>query len=432
MPTYGALDNATVQKDLAIRILFQLYRNAVMPRTGVTEYDGNPGFNKMQTISISRPRIVIAQDYDPRTGIDATSEEPGYLVTDLTLEKLFTQGYPIFSHDAQMNVQRYRMDYLMTVEGAVRLAFDQYLYDRCFRDYSGFADTGNVRIGATSPIRIVATDYTPGTDTFAEYDAKAQIRANVALGEEEVPVGGRYMVLSHRAWGGFIGDSIMVTGEAGASAPTPGGGIIEQPGARFIRRFDFLTAASNAVASQAGELGSTFDSNAWDTTIYLKDDHFDDTPLEVLLMTAGTPGPNFGNFAKGKIIHFTFNSRQCFGVILRVVGPDTIHVKPYFADGTPIPLNTAIASAAVTMPTIPSINVGLHQEHLVYACRLLAEPSSGSGANAARAATPMLPVVLQVFYGSYIVDQFKESNRIALLCGAKPTDFRKSLLVLSS
>lgn len=428
MPTYGPLDNATVQKDLAVRILFQLYRNAVMPRTGVTEYDGDPGFRKMQTITITRPRIVIAQDYDPRSGVDATSEEPGYLQCDLTLEKLFTQGYPIFSHDAQNNVARYRRDYLMTVEGAIRLAFDQYLYDRCFRDYSSFADTGNVRIGATSPIRIVATDYTVGSDTFAEYDDKTQIRSSVALGEEEVPVGGRYMVLSHRAWGGFLGDRFAALNEPA----TLGQNVLENPGARFIMHTDFATAASNAVAAQVGELGTTFDSNAWDTTIYLKDDHKTDTPLEVLLMTAGVPGPNFGNFAKGKIIHFTFNSREVFGVILRVVGPDTIHVKPYYSDGTPIPLNTAIASADVTMPTIPSINIGYHQEHLVYATRLLSEPSPGSGANVARASTPMLPVVLQVFSGTYLVDQFKESNRISLLCGAKPTDYRKSVLVLSA
>lgn len=428
MPNYGFLDNATIQKDLALRILFQLYRNAVMPQTGVTEYNGDPGFEKLQTISISRPRIVEAQDYDPRSGVDAISQEPGYVICDLTLEKLFTQGFPIFSHDAGMNVERYRRDYLQSVEGSIRLAFDNYLYQRCFQDYSSIADTGVARVGATSPLRIVATDYDPTLDSFAEYDDKAQIRAMVALGEEEVPVGGRYMVLSHRAFGGFIGDRFTATNEPAVL----GQNVLENPGARFIRHTDFLTAASNAVAQQVGELGATFDTNVWDTVTYLRDDNFTDTPLGVLFMTASVPGPNFGNFAKGKIIHFTLNSRQVFGVVLRVDGADTIHVKPYYADGTEVPVGTVIASADVTMPTIPSLNVGYHQEHLIYATRLMAAPSPGAGATVANAASPLIPVTLQIYTGSYNVDRFRESNRLSLLCGAKPTDWRKSVLVLSA
>ena len=432
-PSYGDLDNAAVQKDLANRILMQLYRRAIFPRAAATDYDGNPGFQKLQTISISRPRIVEAQDFDPRGGVDATSEEPGYVIVNLTLERLFTQGFPIFVHDAPMNIARYRRDYLESLEGSLRRAFDDYLYSRCFRDYSAIPDTGVARVGATSPIQIVTTAYTPGTDTFAEYDATAQIRTNTRLSENDVPVTDRFMILSHRAYAGFLGDQLMVGGFAASTAPrTPGGDIIERPGDRFIERFDFLTNRSSAIQSQLGLPGTTFDTNVWDTTTFLLDDTFTDTPLEVLQMTASTPGPNFGNFTKGSIVRFTLNSREVFGVVLRVEGGDTIYIKPYYSDGTALPLNTPVVSAAATLPSIPSVNVGYHREHLIYATRLKASPSPGSGATVANARSPYMPVVLQIFSGSYNVDRFRESNRLSLLCGAVPTDWRKSVLVLSA
>ena len=386
------------------------------------------GFERGQVVSIRRPKQVTAEDFDPRGGSDARSEEPGHVIVSLALEKLFTHGFPIYSHDAVMNVQQYLRDYVESEVGAIRKAVDDYFYTRCFRDYSGFADTGNVRIGATSPLQIVTTTYTSGTDSFAEYDKTAQRRAKVALDRQEVPNEGRYLALSPAAFGGLLGDTNLFQGY---TAPQLAQDFLQRPGVEFKEYYDFMTAPSNAVLSQTG-LGAvaTFDTNSWDSTIYLKDDYYDDTPLNVLVLnlSVGT----HSNAAKGRIVRFTLNSREVFGVILRVPDTATIHIKPYYSDGTEVPAGTTVSSAAVTVPTIPSISVAYHREHLTYASRMLTPPSPGSGATAANASDPSVPIVYQVFSGNYETRRLREENRSTFLCGAYPTDYRKAVLVLSA
>jgi len=84
-----------------------------------------------------------------------------------------------------------------------------------------------------------------------------------------------------------------------------------------------------------------------------------------------------------------------------------------------------------SIPAIGSISVAYHREALVYATREMLAPSPGSGANAATQTDPQSGISLQVWAGSYELTRFRESRLMTLLTGAKVTDYRKAVLMVS-
>ena len=243
-PVYGALDASTVVKTLAAASLTQLYRSSFFARAAVTEFNDQQLFEKGQATSISRPKDSgTADDYDPRSGTDAGSTEPGNVIINLTLERLFTKGFPVYSHDA--DPARYIRDYSQSNAGALRKSFDNYLYNTCARTYS-IAASGAVNYAANAPIQIVAS---AGASSFNAFDSDTLINAGTVLNSRDVPGDGRYVALSSAAAGAFLGDAVLVEGFTATAA---GSATLLQGGMGsgvMVNRYGFMTGLSNAAIS---------------------------------------------------------------------------------------------------------------------------------------------------------------------------------------
>ncbi len=431
----GQLDNKTIQLKLAPRALLQLYVTNFYLRAGMTEDDFSQDFNHGQVCTIRTPRRSIIQNYNPRSGVDASSNEPGYAFTELTLDNLLTKGFPIYGSDSPENAMRYMRDFLLTIVGGIQEEADRIIYSTCARDYSLIADAGTgVLIEGSSPLKIVATEYNSTSDSFAELAAKEVIASKTGLSKDNVPFSDRYLALSPQAMGGTLGDSLFTTSQGAAMAPTsPGGELIEGVGFNFIRRFDFNIAETNVVTTQTGfGVASQFETNAWDTTTFLNG-HVEGTPaIPVLSMTSTSPTGNFANLAKGQVVYFTQNSNQYFGIVLRVTGGDTILLKPYKGDGTELANGTSVGTVDVIIPTIGSINHAFHKEAVAFANRETIRPAAGSGAQRTFATWPGVPIGFEITTGDYNVDRFTQHNRASFMFGVNPPDYRKGLLLLSA
>lgn len=429
--TFGSLTKAEVQLALATRSLTQLHKRVVIAKMGVTDYAQDPGYEQGDVVSITRAKKKKVVNYDIRSQTGAPIVEHGHISRRVPLEMFFPDGYPIYSTDNQNSQRRYIVDYSNSAAGGIGEAVDEYMYDRCFRDYSDIPDTGTgVMIDACAPIKIVSTPYSAGS--FGDYTDLEHRNARASLDRDDVPEMGLFSSLSVNAFNGIRGSTTLVEN---TSASTVGGGIILRDAPNEVMARGLMTRQTNQIKSQTttggGALG-TFETNVWDTTTFLQGDYTVAEPLPVLKMTAGTPGGDFAtDAAKGVIVQFTVGSDNLFGVILRVETGDTIYVKPYYENGQELINGTAVASTAVTAPVIPSVNVACHNEFLVFANRR----HQLSNAMPEQVSTIMIPslspLLLNMWLGTVNVPTFQAPNAITWLGGARPTDWRKAVLCLS-
>lgn len=453
MVTFNNSEQAAVVKGLADGALTQLYRSSAFATAATTRLDGRDlatYYEKGQSVSLLMPKDYgEAQDYDPRTNTDATTNDTDYLPITLTLEKLFTSGFRVYGSDTQ--VERYVRDYSVSTGGAVRKSFDNYLYNTGFRTWA-LAASGDVTLGGHPPTAIVFTETAGGV--LDEYGDALHRAGGAALNEVDVPESGRYARLSPRAAESLMGAITPVTG----SALTEGGialgqQLLQEPSymSRDFMMRQFMTRGSNAITGQDAveDLG---DGVAFEpisaVDVATGADEFIDgnqattTQAGAVRVTVNQTANLAAGVAVGKIGRVGPNGSTgadvVYGVILRVDSANKrVWMIPYNSKGQKVAAESIKNAANVTtynfsVPAIGAVNVGYHVEHLAFATRLLTEPTAGAGAIAERSTDQDTGLVMQVFKGSYNVHQFKEGIRTACLCGATPTDFRKGVLMLSA
>lgn len=447
-PTFATLETSAVVRTLAAGSLTQLWRNASFVRAGVTDAKGVPlstSFEKGENVKIRRPKDPgLAQDYDPRSNVDAISYDTEYVVTDITLRYLLTQGFRVYSHDA--NVKQYVNEFSEVVGGSIRRSFDNALYSDGFRDWTRLPSTGTVFLGTNAPTQIVYSESAAGVmNAFGDTVLTA---ASATLDRAEVPSEGRYGRVTPDSGLGIERDATLVTGFAGSMASSsPGTNIIVDGipvGMDFNRRM-FSIAKSNAVTGQAavtnigdGAATSTVSAAVADTTVFFQADTSyagSNVPAGAVRLTIGTTAALNAGVAVGTICRLgaTNAPALAYGVILRVdsVGK-FVWTIPYNSDGVLLTAAQIPGSTVFSIPRIGAVNPFFHQEHLVYATRLIEMPSPGSGAYGAYAVDPQTRVAMQVLKGSYQINQFREGLRGSILCGVAPSDSRKAVLALAA
>lgn len=444
-PTFNQLDQAAVQKAMAAGAATQLYQMTAFPQSGVSQLkndDLNKYFEKGESVSIRRVRSSgFSEDYDPRGGVDAQSAEPGYVITNITLDRLFTRGYPVYSSDA--NLTTYIMDYLESNANDIGTSQDNYFYQKGFRDWTELPSTGTVRLGAHPALQVVFSESPTGVlNPFSDTQLLA---ADRVLFSNNVPSSGRYARLSASARQAFLGDGTLVSNFAGALAPQQSGAQILNGTAAMpeVNRRDFMVCGSNAITGQSavanlgdGTPTDTISAVVDDTTVFFEDDKTGSVPVGAVRLTLGVAGTLNVGVAVGRIVRIgpAGSPATAYGVILRVDAANKfIWVVPYDRNGVKlVAAQISTSTDLVSIPAIPSVNPAYHREHLVYASRLLRAPSEGSGAQMTVGRAPNSNMVIQVFSGSYQVNRFSESVRTASLMGVKPSDYRKSVLMLTA
>lgn len=427
MPVTFEPNALIVEKLVAKGALTQLNLLSVFARAGLGDYE--PGtFELGNTVKIRRPRISEAVEYDPRTGSGLTYQQPGYVTGELTLEKLFANGFPIYSTDYR--IDQYVLDFSTQIAFSLTSKFDGYLYDK-FRApiHPG---TGIVEYGCHPPIAIVAAEK---DGEFQDFNRYCLVQANTALEQESVPPGNRYAILSSTAKGAYIGEAVPV--DAGYLEALSGGVDLLQrglPTGQFIPRHGFLVGGSNLVGSQVGGplAGVAISGVVIDTTEFIKADYSSAVPVPLGAMkftVADATGIAVGEIARIGVANAT---AKAYGVVLRVVG-NVVTLVPFTPKGRQVTETTYFTTGTdlLSIPDIPSVSVAFHQEALAYASREMRPPSAGSGAVAVTQVDQISRIALQVWRGSYDVAKFRENQSATLLCGAKLTDYRKSVLMLS-
>lgn len=420
---------AVVPQLVAASALTQLNRLSVFPRAAQGNYEPT-AFQKGDSVTVRRARIVKSQDYDPRSGTPANSYEPGYMSDTLTLERLWTAGFPVFGHDNRDSATKYVSEYGEQIAQAIIVDNDDYFYNK-FRTVT-VPSVGAVAYGAQPPVGIVAAQ---NKGQIAEFNKQLLINSATVLNRNNTPINNRYAIFSSAAGGGFLGDSVLVEG---FNATSVGAGQILQSGMApgiFVPRYGFQCSSSNAVGSQVGQpnigagptLGiTTVATNA----LFTIPDFYNTTLLGALDFTLASAPQNVAVGQIAKIAPDT-GDIVAFGLVLRVSG-SVVTLVPFSPQGTQLfPEQINPATHKFSIPTIPSISVAYHRESLIFATRNLALPSDGSGATAMTMADESTGLVVQVFRGGYRVDEFRESQRYAMLIGALLTDQRKACLMLS-
>ena len=443
-PTPQQLDQASVQKLMAAGAATQLYQMTAFPQSGVSQLQSDElskYFERGESISVRRVRSSgFAQDYDPRSGTDADSAEPGYVIINVTLDRLFQKGYPVISSDA--NISTYIMDYLESNANDIGTSQDNYFYQRGFRDWTDLPSTGTVRLGAHPALQVVFSE--SATGVLNPFSDTQLLAADRVLFGNNVPQTGRYARLSASARQAFLGDGTLVNNFAGALAPQqPGSQILNGLASTLeVNRRDFMVSGSNAVTGQSA-VASLGDGTATepitavvdDTTVFFEDDKTGSVPVGAVRITIGVTAALAGA-AVGRIARLgpAGAPATAYGVILRVdAASKFVWLVPYDRNGNKlVAAQISTSTDLISIPAIPSVNPAYHREHLVYASRLLRAPSPDSGARMAIGRAPNSNMLIQVFSGSYQVRRFTESVATASLMGVKPSDYRKAVLMLTA
>jgi len=207
MPAYVRIEQPDVYKYLVARALTQVYMSSFFAKASATEFNETGAFDRGSTVSLRRPKNKgEAEDYNPRNsgGNAAASVEPGSVNVDLTLDHLFTDAFPVYSHDA--NPQRYIMDYSEVAAGAIRTSYEKSAYGECFRDYSTIPASGVVNFSASSPLQIVASmdGVNNSGPNLAPFNAGALTNASTVLDRNDVTTSARYTALAQRLKGHLL------------------------------------------------------------------------------------------------------------------------------------------------------------------------------------------------------------------------------------
>lgn len=439
---YTTAPSAVLDQLTAANALTQLNRMVVFPKTGLGDYE-NVSFQRGETVPIRRAKLITAQDYDPRSGTDMTLTDPSYVSGNLTLEKLFTAAYPIYGHDPRVSADKYIPETGKQIGEAIKKQVDDYFYNK-FRTYS-IASSGAVAYGIGAPLAIVCAQ---SSGALAEFNKSLLVNASTVLVGADVPMENTYAVLSTRAGGSFLGDTVLTEGFTAAYEGSGGrllsGGM--NPG-QFVDRYGFMTTRSNAVTGQTGvadldtaastQATLAIASVAQDTSVFTRADEATTTYLGAvnITLTAGTALSN--SVVVGQIARIgPSNNITAMGVILRIdrttATAPVVTLVPYSPSGQILTAAQITAGTDLfSVPTIGSVSVAYHKEALLFATRPLRAPSDGSGAVLTTQADADLGMSLGLLRGSYNVLRLRESNVATCLTGAVISDYRKAVLMVS-
>lgn len=441
MPQFGFLDGLTIL--LAEQGLTQLNRKAIMPMVGVTQFDMKTYFQHNQTLNIRRAKLRgEAENFDPRGGGTALRPEGEFVNVSLVLDRLFTDGFPIFSNDAEMALVKYIKDTSTQCSDAVATAVDNYFYDRAFRSHATeIPVSGPVEYNAGPPLQLTWGESSPGV--FAPFTDDLIVQGNAVLSDQQVPYDNRCATLTPFAAADYQLNTLLVTEQSGIAAGGPRLLAEGIPSNAFVSRAGVKVRGFN-VDNAFQPVGNVLDTPATeapvttitqDTTVFTNGDQTaNNVPLGVVNATVTLGGANLSpDVAVGQIarLYIDGGNTLAYGVIVRVASP-VVSLVPYAANGrvlTAQDLNGVVNR--ISIPAIGSINILNHREHLVYAFRPQRPPTAGGGAVSRMAKDPNSQMVFQYFMGDYNVDQFTESSRCSALTGARGSDPRKAVLMLS-
>lgn len=430
MPVYHVLEQPGTQKALAAATLYLLKKTAFFLKASVSQFDGDNAFEKMSDVTVARPKLTgEAEDYNPRSGIAALSEEVDYVRTTVKLEKLFTRGTPVYSTDPSQS--RYIKDFSEVACNAIRLGAENYLYNKIFREYL-IPPTGIYRYGANAPVQVTWRE--SATGSLLPMARQLLSRSAAVLQRQEVPASDLFAAISPDAAGDML--ATLPSDELTTGALSGGTELMRYglPEGVFIQRYGFSVGASTSVQGQVeSRLVNSQIASAVADTNFIQDDHTVSTPIGAVAITCTT---NFGSpIGAGQIVRIgaTGVSAIAYGVVLRA-GVNSVVLVPYGFRGevlTAAQITAAIGTGLrVTVPSILSVCPAYHREHSLFASRKLIEPGMGAGAVSETVADRMSGMVLQNMRGSYSVDNFRSSARTSMLMGGTPTDHRKAVLML--
>lgn len=431
------ITDALLPKLLAARALTQLNRQVIYPRTAVVGYE-NGVFERGETVKIRRPKRRVATDIDPR-GSGLTLTEGTWYNAEVTLERLWGDGFPVYGSDPSQARQIYINETAQQMADAIATPNDDYMYD-AFRTWS--ATTGAVALGAHPPLAIVAS---MSNGTYSAFDNNVIRNAGVVLDVQNVPSAQRYAVLSSTAKGDFLGDSVAFNG-FGAALNLGAGSFIQTgiPTGTFVERYGFQCVGANSVKGQTGGNMAASDtahlvvSSTAANTQFTVGDNNNTTYIGAVNITLDASGTSLNNaVGVGAILRIDLNAggNVAHGVVLRIdtttATAPIITMVPYTLDGRILRAADITTAHRLVFPSIPSVNTGHHQEGLLMATRTIAEPSPGSGAVATSLVDPRSGLVIQIFQGAYKIEKLQESQAYFFLTGSRFSDWRKGVLMLS-
>lgn len=438
-----AIDSALLSTMLAARALTQLNRRSIFPKMGIVNYEeGN--FERNEDVKIRRAKKRTAQNVDTR-GAGLTLNEGEYINGTVVLERLWGDGFPIFSDDPGWSIERYIEETSIQVADAIVTSNDDYMYGK-YRDFTDIPATGLVNLSVHPPIAIVSAE--DGSGGYADYNNDLLRFAQGSMKREQVlfGMGEVYAALSTTAETAFIGDALVVSGETPAAFPGPSGGVSILrsgiPRGTFIDRWGFKVTGSNGVGGQTAvadvdDAGpAAFSAAADDTTMFFDGEAATPTPVGAVnfTFTSATidPGVAVGQIARiapaggGAVAH---------GIILRIdtAGANPIiSLVPFSPKGIKLPAAAFTAGTdLISIPEIGSVNVANHKEGLLCATRNTRVPSPGTGVAHSAVADAETGMSIQIYMGNFQVKTLQEERGFYSLTGAKFSDYRKGCLMLS-
>lgn len=437
--TFGP-DALMVEKAVAADALQQLFLMSVFTQASLGGYEEG-AFEMGDTVKFRRIRITEAEDYDPRTGSGANETEPGYVTGDTKLEKLFTNAIPVYHSDVK--IQQYINETGPSMAYSIATAFERYLYSKLRTPTH--ASTGQVRYGVDMPIRIVAAaDTAPGK--LGKFDQDLLVNGSVCLEEENTPPGELYAILATRAKGDYIGEQTPV--DAGmVYAQSQVAALLQRglPIGQFVQRMGFNVGGSNIIKTDGTQMGvadldtassaqaSLAIASMSNNTDFVKADYATTTYLGAIDFVLTCTG--LQNVAVGQIARIGPDSgaATAYGVVLRVnTGSKTVTLVPFAPDGTQLTTSDISTSTdKFSIPRVGSINVGYKKQALIRSARQMMPPEENAGAQVVTAADDDTGLALQIWTGNYQINKFKSSRRYSFLTGAKFTDYRQGVLMLS-
>lgn len=424
MPYTPTPNDGLLEVSIAADALTQLNASCIYPKTGVVDYEDG-AFERGETVKIRRSKRRRAQDLDPRVAA-ATYAEAQFFKGQVALERLWTDGFPVYGHDSKQTIDKYITESATQMADAVSTPNEEYLYS-VFRTWN-LPSTGAVALGDHPPIAIVASVDASGN--FGLMDNAVARNSQLVMDRGNVPNSGKLStVLSSQAKSDFLGDTTIL-GFAGMTAQA---GNLIQGGLRngqFVERYGFQMTGSNFVLGQSAVSGAALTLTGAPTlnALFTIADEATVTPVGALdFIASATPT----GYAVGQIAQIRKGSTVvAHGVILRIT-TNTLTLVPYNLSGSKLAAAQFDGTETVRVPFVPSVNTFHHEEALLIANRMIREPSNGSGARAASQINTDTNMLIQVFSGNYDQTRVRELMTCYMLTGAKISDFRKAGLALT-
>jgi len=425
-----------IEKRLAVETLTQLYSQTSYARSGMTGYDasGQAGFTVGNEATFIRPKVRSATTIDPvTTAMTFTTAESTEV--RVRLNKYSYDGFPVFTHDVRNDILIAQAS--QSSGNAIAKEFEDGLYS-LFRDYTAIPATGEVALTATAPLKITFLETSGGA--LAPFQNHHLAYANASLIEDGVPAMGLFAHASPTALADWGLTAPVAEGQPGALA---GGGVLLSqglpPGA-YISRHGLMLGSASAITGQVAvtDLGDGNPTEAisaftQDTTVFFDGEvSGGTTPLGAVRCTIDVTAALIG-LAVGQIARLGPDAgpAKAYGVILRVdVANKQVWLVPYNAKGKKLmAAELSTTTDKIGVPYLPYVHTAHHQEFLAYASRPMQQPRNGLLLPVSLPA--QLPAIsLNLGIGSW--DGIKEAQFMSLLWGAKATDYRKAVLMLSA